>query len=313
MDHRLLERYFQGKCDPQEQSEVESWLLLEEELPELILQESSSPHQEEWDGFRKRISRFRDHRGRLKWWSMAACLAFLSALTAWMITFKLKQPETAASWKTVSVPNGRIIKLTLMDGSLIELNGGSMFAYPEHFGDMRQVKLLKGEAFFSIAKDTARAFVVQTAGQGQIKVLGTRFNVKQSLYPSRLVVTLNRGSISFSQNHRTFLLAPGQQLSYNLTDRSIASPVAVDTLATAVWRNGTLLFRDTPIKQVFSELEQNFGVKFVIDARIDNQLFTARFDREDLIRILTLIEKGTDLKFKTDGKTIHVSKQTSNY
>ncbi|SEW52754.1 FecR family protein [Chitinophaga arvensicola] len=307
MDHQLLEKYFQGKCNDQEKAEVETWLAREENLPDTGMAPPDEVLSQEWDLIRHRISRSQQTIRLKKILSVAATVCLLFSISIFLFyRQKAPLPVAAVNWKTMEVPNGRKAQLLLSDGSTLQLNGGTTIAYEDPFTASRNVKVLKGEVFFDIAKDPAHPFNVYTPGDGTIQVLGTRFNVKQHTCPNTLEITLNSGKISFSKDQATVYLQPGEKLIYDLTTHTVGSPLAADTLKTALWRGGSLAFRDTPIQQVFSELEQQFGVTFILNKKIGHQLFTAELNHESLPAILQLITLSSDLKFKTDGDTIHV-------
>jgi transmembrane sensor len=87
-------------------------------------------------------------------------------------------------------------QVTLQDGSQVELNLGSELTY-SHYKDQRRVTLKTGEAFFSVTHDTTHPFVVK-AGEGKIRVTGTRFNVW--MYEDQVKVNLIEGSVLVSSH-----------------------------------------------------------------------------------------------------------------
>lgn len=291
MDHKLLEKYFQGSCSPAEKEAVENWLKKEEDLPEPQgAQEDPAPA---WAMLKRRIRMRRLSAGL----SIAASILFLIGVGSWLVSNR--PVKSRLQWKTFGVPNGKMAELTLGDGSTVHLNGGTTLSYID---GGREVKLQKGEAFFNITTDAAHPFMVHTIGGGAIKVLGTRFNVKHNVYNNSLEITLHSGSISFAQ----VLLHPGEQLTYHLKDRSIDTPATADTVQTSGWRKGKLVFRDTPMPQVLSELEQHFGITFITTKKINNQLFTAELDNMSLPRVLQLIEISSNVQCQKNGDTIYI-------
>lgn len=307
MDHTLLEKYFQGRCNAGEQAEVENWLRQEENLPDTASTSADTSVGQEWELIRRRIRKSQRTIRLKKSLYAAASICLIAAIGGyWLYPYTAQPHPVAVTWKTMEIPNGKNAQLSLSDGSTIHLNGGTAIAYPDPFESSREVKLLKGEAFFDIASDPAHPFMVYTAGNSAVKVLGTRFNVKNNAYLNHLEISLNSGKISFSQKQTVVYLNPGEKLNYDLNTGAIGAPMAVDTLKTAVWRQGILVFRDTPMQQVFSELEQHFGITFITDKKIGNQLFTAELNHASLPAILQLMALSSDLKFKTAGDIIHV-------
>jgi ferric-dicitrate binding protein FerR (iron transport regulator) len=98
---------------------------------------------------------------------------------------------------------------TLSDGSIITLNKNTVLSYPTAFkGKTRTVKL-KGEAFFAVAHDTTKPFIVEVDGVS-IKVVGTAFNVKN--YDSSILVIVESGIVQVSNSKQSVLLHKGEQV-----------------------------------------------------------------------------------------------------
>lgn len=314
MDHDLLRRYTHGDCTEEEKKAVENWLNEDVPLSKTFLSRKDEEIQEEAIRMiNSRISAPVSSRIRLyRYVSIAAILVLISSAVGLWHQNETHQSELLSrrlvSWKTIDVPDGQKASVKLTDGSTVELNGGSSFSYPDQFTNQRVVKLLKGDAFFIITKDQQHPFIVQTDDRSNIKVLGTRFNVKHNSFSSNLEITLNSGKISFErQGYQSQMLRPGEQLHYNLNSYSISVPVAADTLIASGWRKNILVFKDTPIKQMFREIEQCYGVKFMPQKGIKEQFMNAEFTAEPLSSVLNMISTTSKLKFKQIGQNIYVN------
>ncbi|VVN89709.1 FecR family protein [Pseudomonas fluorescens] len=132
-------------------------------------------------------------------------------------------------------------KITLADGSQVELNLGSELTY-SNYKNQRRVTLNKGEAFFNVSHDSAHPFVVKAA-DGRIRVTGTRFNVW--MYDDQVRVTLLEGSVLVSSHAAQpgdgLRLDPGMQARYKAGDYSpqLSQTYAGDT--SLAWRGGKLI------------------------------------------------------------------------
>ena len=80
--------------------------------------------------------------------------------------------------QTVYVPAGQRTQVTLADGTMVWVNGKSTLTFPSQFASRTRKVELDGEAYFEVQKDPEKQFIVSTAHQSAIKVLGTKFNVK---------------------------------------------------------------------------------------------------------------------------------------
>lgn len=139
--------------------------------------------------------------------------------------------------------------ITLSDGSQVELNLGSELVYANYKNE-RRVTLKKGEAFFDVSHDTQHPFVVR-AGQGQVRVTGTRFNVW--MYQDQVRVTLVEGSVWVTSNQALASngsqLSPGMQASYKTGDYQPQIREIDPNDSSLAWRNGKLVLDNLALSE----------------------------------------------------------------
>jgi transmembrane sensor len=167
--------------------------------------------------------------------------------------------------------------LTLADGSVVELAGGSALS-TSFSAQERRLTLHEGEAHFTVAKDAARPFVV-TAAEGEIRALGTVFDVKHAA--DRVVVAVTEHAVVVSrEGGAPATVAAGQQVSYGAAGLGPVLPA--DLRIVAAWRQDRLVFQEAPLGDVIADLERNLpGRIFVTDARIKAIPVTAVFDARE--------------------------------
>ena len=175
-------------------------------------------------------------RSRLRTYAVAAavCLAALplAAFTGWEAGW------LPSSYEHFEAANG-LRKVTLGDGSQVELNLGTELVY-SNYKDQRRVTLKKGEAFFKVTHDSGHPFIVR-AGEGQVRVTGTQFNVWK--YEDQVRVMLLEGSVQIASDplHGSVPLTPGMQASYQHGDYTPrVNPFNPNDSALA-WRQGKLV------------------------------------------------------------------------
>lgn len=201
--------------------------------------------------------------------------------------------------------------VTLDDGTLVHLNYDSRLIYPEHFGDRRDV-ILDGEAYFMVARDKSRQFVVHTP-QGDVKVYGTEFwvNTRADAQASQPLtvsyqLALVSGSISFTPaNGKEAMLKPGQELSIVNSQLSITD---VDTAPYVAWNTGNFVFDDCPLEQLTDVLARWYGMKvrFYSDSS-RHILFTGILSRyADVMTSLESISAVANVEITIEGNTIIV-------
>ena len=124
-----------------------------------------------------------------------------------------KGNTNVVAYNTITVPKGsKPLKLNLADGSEVWLNVASSVTYPTAFTGNERKVVITGEAYFEVAKNAAKPFIVQQAnGDMQVRVLGTHFNVNTYDDEAAIKVTLLEGAVDVSKNKNHILLSPGQQ------------------------------------------------------------------------------------------------------
>ncbi len=167
---------------------------------------------------------------------------------------------------------GERVPLALQDGSEITLNTDSAIAVS--FGpDRRVVRLLKGQAWFDVVQDEDRPFHVETP-VGAVHVTGTRFDVR--LDGDTALVSLTKGRVALSTKPDVpesppLVLTPGLQARVSANEISNATPF--DKTAVTAWLRGQLVFYDTPLIQVVTELNRYRKGRIVV---INEELETLR-------------------------------------
>ena len=188
--------------------------------------------------------------------------------------------------------------VTLDDGTLVHLNYNTRLIYPESFGRDDRNVILDGEAYFMVAKDKSRPFIVHTP-QGDVKVLGTEFvvNTKDTKDEgaSCTTVTLIKGSVSVtptSGKERT--LKPGQQLTIVNDQLSVSD---VDTTPYSAWNNGTFVFENCTLMRLMSVLSKWYGYQVTFENLQARTIrFTGELDKYSSIEpALEAIEQVTGL------------------
>jgi transmembrane sensor len=147
--------------------------------------------------------------------------------------------------------------VVLADGSRIDLNTASQLTV-DFDRSRRQVRMKDAEAYFDVAKDPRRPFVIE-AGQSQIRVVGTAFDVKNR--DGQLVVSVERGIVDVQPtpfaDAKHYRLRPGQALAYNPSTGLIKVSFTENGEASG-WRTGRLIYRDQPLSVVVADLNRQF-------------------------------------------------------
>ncbi|WP_342329180.1 FecR domain-containing protein [Pedobacter sp. FW305-3-2-15-E-R2A2] len=257
-----------------------------------------------------------------------ACSLFLICLAA---LFQLNRKTV--DFDTVIVSGkGMRKKITLPDGTLVWLNADSKLSYDSKLNEKgRRLVYLIGEAFFDVAHQKNRTFIVQT-NKISIKVLGTAFNVKAYDLDQVSEATLLRGSIELSVNSKSqqkILLKPSEKFALTenkktkdkkallqdsddltLKIENIA-PVRIagqDYIEETSWKDDVLVFKNESFEELKPKLERWFNVQIEIAANVPKSYrFTGIFKNENIKEALTAMQliKPFHFKLKADDVIIY--------
>lgn len=237
----------------------------------------------------------------------AACFAALFIFGLKFINPNNSRPVT--EWTTQTAAPGKMLSVTLPDRSTVMLNSGSSIRYSKDFvRDDERLVQLSGEAFFDVMHQTKRPFVVES---GKIKtvVYGTSFNVRAYKSESRIQVFVKSGKVGVLKNgdkSQPIFLSPNHMLTFDTLAKTFSKIVYTDNVADH-WKNGSLVFEQTPILEVFSALSRRFDVKFDTTAyQHCSCTLTARFERQDLTAILKTIQTLMNIKMNKIDQTIYL-------
>ena len=228
--------------------------------------------------------------------------------------------------------NGSRTHLTLPDGTVVWLNAGSRITYEKNFDANLRAVTLTGEAFFDVAPNASKPFVIHTA-HIDIRVLGTSFNVKS--YPSDKTTeaTLIRGSIEVSILNRTsdrIVLRPNEKLIVNNEDSAILaqenashrhdkidqSLVVISkptyehnsgAIIETSWIDNKLIFQDEAFRDLARRMERWYGVTIRFDGSGKEDLrFTGTFEKETIQQALDALKLTGNFNYSIDGTQITI-------
>ena len=206
----------------------------------------------------------------------------------------------------IDIPVGGIYKLKLADGTTVWLNSKSTLEFPEAFAGARRVVKLEGEAYFDVAKDEKRPFIVRTEAYN-VCVTGTQFNVQN--YPGEPVTTtLVEGGVRLKNGEEAILLRPGQQ-GYRMEETWQVKEVSTDNLAS--WRNGMFIFRGERLEDILKCLARWYDFETTyLDAETKDYHFTASFNCDAGIEEVThMLKKTKKIDISISRKSLIVSKK----
>ena len=233
--------------------------------------------------------------------AIAASVALLVTLGYLMVD---KEPEKQTYTFTAQDKN---VHFPLPDGTVVWLNINSTLSYTESFNLTTRDVELTGEAYFEVAKNAEKPFVVNM-NEGHIEVLGTKFNIRAYPEDGEIISTLTEGSIKYRKTlSDTYgvILHPGQQLSClrENGDVVIRDVAGLDNIS---WKDRKIIFRKTPIKEAFTVLEQFYEIKILtVNTLFDDRQITGSFEMNMKPEaIFSVMQESFHFKYEVREDTI---------
>ena len=220
------------------------------------------------------------------------------------------EKPTEVLYNTLATPRGGQYQLMLPDGSKVWLNAASSIRYPTAFsGAYRQVDIT-GEAYLEIAEDAGRPFTVRVGSpagaKGEVRVLGTHFNVNAYDDEPSARTTLLEGAVKVTKDAATAVLKPGQQAELEQAGkiRLVPDPDIEQTMA---WKNGLFVFNGADIHTIMRQIKRWYNVDVVIDRDIREKFHLEISRNTNVSNVFRILETTGAVHFKIDGKNIQVT------
>lgn len=242
-------------------------------------------------------------RRAVRYVAVAAAVAIAVVGTS-VIVRNNTMDRLAQQTETVYVPSGKTMELTLEDGTRMWLNSETRVEYPAVFGrKSRNVKVIDGEVLFDVKRDEKRPFTVSTFAS-DVKVLGTKFDVRADEESGFFETSLLRGSVSVSSKfdeNDSIILKPDQTVSMR-NGRLVVTEMS-DPVSVICWKDGLVNLTDLPFDRLMKRFEKVYDVKVVIDRGTMPQI---RYSRgkvrvsDGVDHALQMLSKASDFKWKHD-------------
>lgn len=320
----LLVKYFKGECSKDEVNQVENWKNLGKQniilynQYEKIWQESGRLFENEntnkklaWSRIRQKMKKVTTEKEtRVRWlnnWVKAAVILIFIGV-GFLAALRFNSKSNHKNMVRVAAITDKA-HVNLPDGSEIWLNKGAFLTYTRVWKKNKRDVYLEGEGYFNIAKDTEKPFTVH-AGDYNIRVLGTSFNVKQN--GNNAEVALYEGNVRFFKNvliKSKVDLIPGEMAIGN-ANGDIEKTTINDKNLTA-WKTGILIFEDAELGDVCRTLADYYQKKIYLNSsdNFSKLRLTATFDNQTLDDVLDIICTTLNLSFEENNYGIILNKQ----
>lgn len=248
------------------------------------------------------------------WRNIAAVALFVLMFGAGMYYWGSNNNETiVADNNVINVPLGSQSTISLPDGSTVTLNSGSRIEYSSTFGQKDRILKLEGEAFFNVAKNKEKAFVVY-AKNSAVEVLGTVFNVKAYADEELVTATLVEGSVKVIPNindlsHDNIVLKVNETVSIDTKNNATQVQLLqnVNTLLYTSWKDTRWIIQGEQMESLAKKLERRYSVSIKIDDELKKYKFSGTIVDETLEQTLEIMKSIAPISYVLDKKNVFIS------
>lgn len=283
-----------------------------EETPEPILVNSEAKANEIWEKGMQSQEKKRFGKSLLKY-----AAVFLILLTGSLALFFVKYSEKDPIKNNLAeMPSyifkensaGQKTKIFLPDGSYAYLNSSSNMKYLAGFDSLERRIFIEGEAFFEVAKDPTKPFIVVSNGIETV-ALGTSFNVN-AFDENQVKISLVEGSVKIyptDNESMSSILSPGNELIVNPETQTFLEQ-AFDLEEAIGWKEGKLVFNHASLNEVVEKLERWYGVDIQVKGKIPTKwIVTTVYENQSLKNILTDLQYSKKFAYEIDKSNVTIT------
>lgn len=221
-----------------------------------------------------------------------------------LYTVSLTVPSTTGKNYLVQTGKGQRANITLPDGTVVWLTSYTQLHYNANYGTTQRIVSLTGEAYFEVAKDKEKPFIVETEGMN-VEALGTTFNVKAYQEDSRIVATLFSGSVRVSSDKDNILLSPDENATFERSSGKLVMHKPDNSSYAKMWRNNDLVFNGETLEEIAVLLNRMYNVQIVFKSEyIKKHRFSGVICNNSLDNVIELISLTSPITYETRGDTI---------
>ncbi|MDR2968504.1 MAG: DUF4974 domain-containing protein [Tannerellaceae bacterium] len=257
------------------------------------------------EGYRNTLSKIKKRslkQSVYQTFSKVAAILIIPLLSSTLILFYLFVHQrnemlfSDVAYTEITAAPGSVVKTLLPDNSEVWLNSGSRLRYPSVFsGEKREVEL-SGEAFFDVQTNKAFPFEVALPHGIKITAKGTAFNI--NTYDDKIYeIALRNGLVDITLNSHSVSLLPEEMAKLNVETGQVGK-TAINIEEKTGWKDGLLIFRNTPLAEVLKQLARRYNVEFSIHNNASvNYRIHATFSTETITQILNVLKLAAPISW----------------
>ncbi|MEX0778799.1 MAG: FecR domain-containing protein [Balneolales bacterium] len=331
---KLIQRYVTGNANAEEQRQLNIWLDQHPDNSKMVQEIKKiwkmTPEEDfdinvegAWEQFQeqrmKKVGMHAvDHTARKPYDNMLYIFRVAAVILVTLFTGYLMQQFTADNSSDETVAEfpvmenmetgyGEKARVSFSDGTEVTLNSASSVRFPQKFNGSKREIYLDGEAYFKVAHDSNRPFIVHTQ-DARVQVLGTEFNIRGWAQDPSVEVVVRDGKVSVNSSEleksEDVILTKGYSTNVRRGENPLP-PQKVDIRNNILWLSGGFHFDNKPLNQVITDIERRFNVQVsVASTELLEVPYTGTFQYAELDEILSVIASSMDIGYRRDGSKV---------
>lgn len=317
----IMNRYLRHEATSEEKAELLRGIgtsrmqqIFDEKAAELWNSVSSEldddTRREMWQNLSKQVREDRSVGRRHLWRKIyriaSVVLLPVAVFFAVVAYYENGQAESDKTPFSFVVDSGQKASMTLPDGTKVWLNSASKLSYyPSYNRDDRRV-YLTGEAYFEVAKNPDKKFVVACQGV-EVEALGTTFNVKGYDDDASVTTSLIEGSVKVSHEEQSTLLSPSEMVDFDKSSRLFAKSKIEDNRQVDFWRRNILYFRSATLAEIAKTMERLYGVSVEFESDALKEIsFSGSIRNNSLTNAFYIISLTYPLTYEIDRNVVKI-------
>ena len=229
-------------------------------------------------------------------YAVAACLIIAVGVGAYFLGNNQTGPGRGLV--TLTVKNGQKADVTLADGTKVYINSDSRITYDNSYNKKDRVLVLEGEAYFDVAKDKKRPFIVKANGIDVLAV-GTSFNVKAHAGDKSVSVILLEGKVRVNDDKQERFLDPNERLEYNLATGEFEQSQLHPNENYLLWRSKELAFYGESLEEICNSLTRMYNCRFVFRSESARHFtYNGIIKNNSLGNVLDILSQTTSVRYE---------------
>ena len=250
-------------------------------------------------------------RSRFSWkvWPQiaVACIIIVLGLVNYRMNDKQKQLSTQNF--TVLAEKGQRAFITLPDSTKVWLNSDTKISYPADYGLKERNVTLVGEAYFEVAKNPDKRFIVEAKGM-QVEALGTSFNVNAYQNDNKIIASLFSGSVRVSYDRHVAILEPHESIRVDLLNRSFSRYKDESMQNIALWRKNEITFDGESLEEITHIMSRLYNTTICIeDESLKKVCYIGTIRNNNLENFIDIISLTTPVVYENKGDTVFLRKR----